>query len=85
MLFYNPINRYKRNLKILTILGADPGCIKVANFEFSIRNHNAQCANAIKEVIVQTGQYCDPNISNVSFEELVSVSYLEMEARVITY
>ena len=24
------------------------------------------CANAIKEVIVQTGQYCDPNISNFS-------------------
>ena len=52
---------------------------------FAIRNHNAQCANAIKEVIVQTGQYCDPNISNVFFEALASVSYLEMEARVITY
>ena len=52
-------------MRILTIIGARPQFIKAAAVSRVIRLHND-----IKEIIVQTGQHSDANMSDVFFEQL---------------
>ncbi len=51
--------------KIVTVLGARPQIIKA-----SVVSHALDAADALKEVLVHTGQHFDVNMSNVFFEEL---------------
>lgn len=54
-------------LKILTVIGARPQIIKAAALSRAIRNH---FKDKIKEVIVQTGQHYDRNMSQIFIDEL---------------
>ena len=54
-------------LKIVTIIGARPQIIKAAALSRAIRSH---FKDEIREVIVQTGQHYDRNMSQVFIEEL---------------
>ena len=54
-------------LKIVTIIGARPQIIKAAALSRAIRSH---FKNKIREIIVQTGQHYDRNMSQVFIEEL---------------
>lgn len=54
-------------LKIVTIIGARPQIIKAAALSRAIRNH---FKDKIKEVILQTGQHYDRNMSQDFIEEL---------------
>ncbi len=54
-------------LKIVTIIGARPQIIKAAALSRAIKNH---FKDKIKEVILQTGQHYDRNMSQVFIEEL---------------
>jgi UDP-GlcNAc3NAcA epimerase len=54
-------------LKIVTIIGARPQIIKAAALSRAIRNH---FKDKIKEIIVQTGQHYDRNMSQDFIEEL---------------
>jgi len=54
-------------IKVVTVIGARPQIIKAAAISRAIKN-NFQ--NAIKEVIIHTGQHYDENMSQVFFDEL---------------
>ena len=54
-------------LKLLTIIGARPQIIKSAAISRAIRNH---FSNAVREVVVHTGQHYDERMSGIFFEEL---------------
>lgn len=54
-------------LKILTVIGARPQIIKAAALSRAIRTH---FKDKIKEVIVQTGQHYDRNMSQIFIDEL---------------
>ena len=53
-------------LKIMTIIGARPQFVKAASVSRALREY---CVNA-KEVIVNTGQHYDSNMSDIFFDEL---------------
>lgn len=53
--------------KIITVVGARPQFIKAAALNRAFR---LKYANAIKEIIVHTGQHYDQNMSGVFFQEL---------------
>ena len=60
-------------LKIVTILGARPQFIKAAPVSRAIAEHNRSVSDssaAITELIVNTGQHYDRNMSQVFFEEM---------------
>ena len=57
-------------MKIVTILGARPQFIKAAAVSRSIRQHNKNSDNYIKEIIIHTGQHFDKNMSDDFFTEL---------------
>ena len=50
---------------------------------YVIRKHNAKYDNKIIKVIMRLVQLFKPNMSNISFEEMASVSYLEIEVMFI--
>lgn len=54
-------------IKLVTIIGARPQIIKAAALSRAIQQHYRQ---AIREVIVHTGQHYDENMSQVFFDEL---------------
>ncbi|MDO8969312.1 MAG: UDP-N-acetylglucosamine 2-epimerase, partial [Saprospiraceae bacterium] len=55
------------SITIVTIIGARPQIIKAAAISRAIREH---FPDAIKEIIVHTGQHYDTNMSEVFFKEL---------------
>jgi UDP-GlcNAc3NAcA epimerase len=57
-------------MKILTILGARPQFVKAAVVSRSIASLNKIRKDAIKEVIVHTGQHYDKNMSFLFFKEM---------------
>jgi len=59
-------------LKIVTVIGARPQFVKAAALSRAIAHHNIGLteAEAIREVIVHTGQHYDANMSQVFFDEL---------------
>jgi len=57
-------------MKLVTILGARPQFIKAAALSRAIKENNAQGRDAIREVIVHTGQHFDQNMSEVFFSDL---------------
>jgi UDP-GlcNAc3NAcA epimerase len=57
-------------MKIVTILGARPQFIKAAAVSRSIRQHNKNSDNYIKEIIIHTGQHFHKNMSDDFFTEL---------------
>lgn len=56
--------------KLLTILGALPQFIKAATVSRAISKHNEQGNDAIKEVILHTGQHYDAKMSDIFFDEM---------------
>ena len=54
-------------MRIVTIVGARPQIIKAAALSREIQNH---FGSEIEEIIVQTGQHYDDNMSDVFFREL---------------
>lgn len=54
-------------LKIVTIVGARPQIIKAAALSRAIRSH---FSDQIREIIVQTGQHYDANMSTIFIDEL---------------
>jgi UDP-GlcNAc3NAcA epimerase len=60
----------KRDMKILTVLGARPQFIKAAAVSRAIAMQRAAGNKEIEEIIVHTGQHYDANMSDVFFEEL---------------
>lgn len=61
----------KKEIKIVTIIGARPQFIKAAMVSRSFKRHNIKKQSpAIKEIIVHTGQHYDMNMSQVFFDQL---------------
>lgn len=63
----NPLN-LKAMIKLLTIVGARPQFIKASALSRVIRD---EYHDAIREVILHTGQHYDPSMSKVFFEEML--------------
>ncbi|MDR3260756.1 MAG: UDP-N-acetylglucosamine 2-epimerase (non-hydrolyzing) [Tannerella sp.] len=57
-------------MKIITIIGARPQCIKAAMLSRAIINHNRFGDTPIEEKILHTGQHYDENMNRVFFEQL---------------
>ena len=57
-------------MKILTVIGARPQFIKGAVVSRAILKHNGNGNPKISEIIVNTGQHYDKNMSDVFFDEL---------------
>ena len=53
-------------LKIMTIIGARPQFVKAASVSRALREYYVNA----KEVIVNTGQHYDSNMSDIFFDEL---------------
>ena len=61
----------KKEIKIVTIIGARPQFIKAATVSRAIEKHNIEKKDPeIKEIIVHTGQHYDLNMSQVFFDQL---------------
>jgi len=61
----------KKEIKIVTIIGARPQFIKAATISRAIEIHNIEEQNTpIKEIIVHTGQHYDLNMSQIFFDQL---------------
>ncbi len=61
----------KKEIKIVTVIGARPQFIKAATVSRAIGNYNKNSGNSIiNEVIVHTGQHYDDNMSRAFFDEL---------------
>jgi len=61
----------KKEIKIVTILGARPQFIKAATVSRAIKMHNIKKQSPdINEIIVHTGQHYDLNMSQVFFDQL---------------
>jgi len=59
----------KKNIKLLSVVGARPQFIKAAAISREISTRNIPVA-AIDEIIVHTGQHYDENMSRIFFDEL---------------
>jgi UDP-GlcNAc3NAcA epimerase len=57
-------------MRIITIIGARPQCIKAAMVSRAIINHNRFGDNRIEEKILHTGQHYDENMSRIFFQKL---------------
>jgi UDP-GlcNAc3NAcA epimerase len=57
-------------MKIITIIGARPQCIKAAMISRAILRHNNAGNVPIEENILHTGQHYDANMSQVFFQQL---------------
>jgi UDP-GlcNAc3NAcA epimerase len=57
-------------MRIITIIGARPQCIKAAMVSRAIINHNRFSENRIEEKILHTGQHYDENMSQIFFQKL---------------
>jgi len=64
------IESEKKNMKIVTIVGARPQFVKAATVSRAISNFNKSSDYLISEVIVHTGQHYDENMSKIFFEQL---------------
>jgi len=60
----------KKALKIVTIVGARPQFVKAAVVSRAIQEHNLKGADAIREIIIHTGQHFDHGMSQVFFDEM---------------
>ena len=57
-------------MKILTVLGARPQFNKAAAVSRAIQQRNERGLDALREVIVHTGQHFDDNMSQVFFDQV---------------
>lgn len=57
-------------MKILLVSGARPNYMKIAPIVWAIRDFNSQHGEAIRFVLVHTGQHYDRNLFDVFFQEL---------------
>jgi UDP-GlcNAc3NAcA epimerase len=64
------IESEKKNMKIVTIIGARPQFIKAATISRVISQLNKSSNQVISEVIVHTGQHYDENMSKIFFQQL---------------
>jgi len=61
----------KKNIKIVTVIGARPQFIKAATISRVIEKHNIEKKNPeVQEIIVHTGQHYDLNMSQIFFDQL---------------
>jgi len=61
----------KKEIKIVTVIGARPQFIKAATISRVIEKHNIEKKNPeVQEIIVHTGQHYDLNMSQIFFDQL---------------
>jgi len=61
----------KKNIKIVTVIGARPQFIKAATISRAIEKHNIEKKiPEVQEIIVHTGQHYDFNMSQIFFDQL---------------
>jgi len=61
----------RKQMKIITIIGARPQFVKAAMVSRAIINHNRNNNPPVEEYLLHTGQHYDKNMNAVFFEQLV--------------